>query len=45
MPKPLNLLVLTDGEADDPDTLAYVSILPSFAAHQNVAHQNVDDIS
>lgn len=24
MPKPLNLLILTDGEADDPDTLAYV---------------------
>lgn len=29
MPKPLNLLVLTDGEADDPDTLAYT--LQGFA--------------
>ncbi|KAK9895769.1 hypothetical protein P389DRAFT_170496 [Cystobasidium minutum MCA 4210] len=29
LPKPLNLLVLTDGEADDPDTLAYT--LQGFA--------------
>lgn len=26
MPKPMNLICLTDGEADDPDTLAYVSL-------------------
>jgi len=32
LPKPLNLLVLTDGEADDPPTLAYVSPPPGVAS-------------
>lgn len=34
MPKPLNLLVLTDGEADDPPTLAYVGLHVSDRAIQ-----------
>lgn len=36
LPKPLNLLILTDGAADDPDTLAYT--LTGFAKRLDDIH-------
>lgn len=42
MPKPLNLLVLTDGEADDPDTLAYVSFPDGLLGQPYLNIQSTD---